>query len=187
MSSRFKGTLYISQGVFQVKMHDSALSLYSDQLTNFMSTSPRSLAKTTTLPHHNKRLIAYALPPAASAAAFSAAILASIFLRASRIIWSLLFCRSDCLSSLLELHALPLGTASCSSAGWGDASLSLRLYLVIKSGCSGFSAGFEALTGVTVAPPVAVAEAPGGGGGWNVTGGYREMNQVSILLETTLV
>lgn len=75
------------------------------------------------------------VPPAA--AAFSAAIFASIFLLASMIIWSLLFCSNDCLSSRFELQAPVLGAllvAAPASSEGALASFSFKLYLVIRSG-----------------------------------------------------
>lgn len=106
-------------------------------------------------------------------AAFSAAILASIFRLAARIISSLLFCSSDWRSSLLLLHFL----AAASSEDSSDCSLTLSssLYLWIRLGCVGFSAG---LPDLDVA--AAAAEAPfdpGGGGGWKVIGGYSPSSQ----------
>lgn len=97
---------------------------------------------------------------------FSAAILASIFFRAIRIISSLLRCKDACRSSRLELQALPFfdSSSACSTIS----SLSFRLYRVIKSGCFG-------LLGCLVAEaalPLADA-ALGAGGGWKVTGGCQ--------------
>ena len=92
--------------------------------------------------------------------AFSAAILASIFFRAARIISSRLFFNSACLSSLLALHpSFAFSSASASS------SLEWRLYRVMRSGCLGRSGCF--CVGV-----LAVVLDVGGGRGWKVTGGY---------------
>lgn len=98
-------------------------------------------------------------------AAFSAAILASIFFLAARIISSLRRCSDTCLSSLFELHPLPF-FSSCSAAS--GLSLPPRLYRVIKSGCVGLSG---CLAAVEVLAPAAAW--PGGGGGWKVIGGYQ--------------
>lgn len=76
-------------------------------------------------------------------AAFSAAIFASIFLLASRIISSLLRCSKLCLSSLFVLHAFFPGTAPDPDPALSPsllppvaaaATLSCSLYLVIRSG-----------------------------------------------------
>lgn len=80
-------------------------------------------------------------------ASFSALNLASILLLASRIIASRRCCSKLCLSSLLELHAfLPFPTSLSSSKSL-LASLSWRLYLVIRSGVLGF---FSCTAGVAV-------------------------------------
>lgn len=96
-------------------------------------------------------------------AVFSAAILASIFFRAAKIISSRLRCSDACRSSLFELHPLPFFSAS--SASTVAPSFPLRLYRVIRSGCDGFSG---CLVVAALAPD---AGCPGGGGGWNVIGG----------------
>lgn len=126
-------------------------------------------------PYNSKRLL---LSPCAfshrrhhddfSAAAFSAATLASIFLRAWRIISSRRFCSSVCLSSLLVLHFFAAASASAASASDCSLSLSCRLYRWIRFGCAGFSAGFAEVDDPDVDD--AVLE-PGGGGGWKVMGG----------------
>ena len=83
----------------------------------------------------------YAAAP--EAFAFSCA---SSFLRAARIISSLLRCRLACLSFLSALQAFFFGCSSCSVCGtWF--SLEERLYLVIRSGCDGFTGAAAALTG----------------------------------------
>ena len=55
-----------------------------------------------------------------------------------------------------------------------DPSLSLRLYLVIRSGCAGLSAALACADcwPVEFPFPLPLFPAPGGGGGWNVSGGY---------------
>lgn len=103
-------------------------------------------------------------------AAFSAAILASIFRLAARIISSRLFCSSDCRSSLLLLHAfLPAASPDSSSPCCCCLTLSSRLYLWIKFGCAGFSAGFRE-PGCDADDDAPLE--PGGGGGWKVIGGW---------------
>lgn len=78
----------------------------------------------------------------------SSATFASIFLLAARIISSLLFCRSACLSFLLELHAcapacfcfdisLAAWSSSSRSTACSSANFAFRLYLVIRSGWVG--------------------------------------------------
>jgi hypothetical protein len=106
---------------------------------------------------------------------FSAAILASIFLRAANIISSLLCCINDCLSVLFWLQAFPPGDPP-GDGDAGDASLSSplaaasfapRLYRAIRSGWDGF--------GVSVLVPAPFCEeddaAAGGMGGRKVCGG----------------
>lgn len=88
-------------------------------------------------------------------AAFSAAILASILLRAARIISSLRLCNEACLSSRFELHALPVLSSSATAT---IPILFLRLYRVIRSGCAGFSG----CRGAVIALALLL---PGGGGG----------------------
>lgn len=118
----------------------------------------------------------YRLPPSplywdpVADAAFSAAILASIFRLAARIISSRLFCSSVCRSSLLLLHAfLPAASPVVSSSPCCCClTLSSRLYLWIRFGCAGFSAGFREPD--CEADDDAPLE-PGGGGGWKVIGG----------------
>lgn len=94
---------------------------------------------------------------------FSAAILASIFLLAAKIISSRLRCRDACRSFRLELHALGFVEDSGSLP---VLTLSCSLYLVIKSGSAGFGGALKGC--------VCVAEGlgeVGGGDGWNVIGG----------------
>lgn len=95
-------------------------------------------------------------------AAFSAAIWASIFFRAARIISSLRFCNALCLSARLELQPAGLspveGAPSCPI-------LPARLYRVIRSGSAGLAGVFCAGVGG------AAAGDRGGDGGWNVAGG----------------
>lgn len=101
----------------------------------------------------------YPLPPCST----SFATLASIFLLAARIISSLLFCKSACLSFLLELQAAPppcfcfdsRSSASRFSA-CSSASLAFRLYRVIKSGWVGLEDWID----------VEEAAAGAGSGGW---------------------
>lgn len=97
-------------------------------------------------------------------AAFSAAILASIFFLAANIISSRLLCSAACLSSRLELHAFAFAARSASLLAL---TLSCRLYLVIRSGSAGLGG---ALKGCVCVVPDGEGEV-GGGGGWNVTGG----------------
>ena len=106
-----------------------------------------------------------------ASAAFSAANFASIFLRAARIISSLLRCSDACRSSRLVLQPLPFLSSEVPPLEFFESSSAVpslppRLYLVIKSGCAGFC-GCRAVA-VVDAP---VAACPGGGGGWKVTGG----------------
>lgn len=108
----------------------------------------------------------YLHQPRQSYAAFSAAILASIFLRAARIISSLRLCSEACLSSRFELHALVFLS---SSVGITIPILFLRLYRVIRSGWTGFSGCRGMAAGM-------VLLLPGGGGGWKVTGGYMTVS-----------
>lgn len=98
-------------------------------------------------------------------AAFSAAILASIFLRAARIISSLRFCSRACLSSRFELQPLlpfSFSASIAASAACCCAIFSCSLYLVIRSGWDGFSAALDA---AAVAALAAAGLVPGGGGG----------------------
>lgn len=110
-------------------------------------------------------------------AAFSAAILASIFRLAARIISSRLFCSSVCRSSLLLLHAfLPAASPVVSSSPCCCClTLSSRLYLWIRFGCAGFSAGFREPD--CDADDDAPLE-PGGGGGWKVIGGCTRESEM---------
>lgn len=97
-------------------------------------------------------------------AVFSATILASIFRRAARIISSLLFFRSACLSSLFELQpSFFLSVSALDSL----VTLLCRLYRVIKSGCLGRSGCFACC-----APVLVDGLDPGGGAGWKVMGGF---------------
>lgn len=113
-------------------------------------------------------------------AAFSAAILASIFRLAARIISSRLFCSSDCRSSLLLLHAfLPAASPDDSSSPCCCClTLSSRLYLWIKFGCAGFSVGFRE-PGCDADDDAPLE--PGGGGGWKVIGGWTRGQTCSQL------
>lgn len=117
-------------------------------------------------------------------AAFSAAILASIFRLAARIISSRLFCSSDCRSSLLLLHAFLLAASpdDSSSPCCCCLTLSSRLYLWIRFGCAGFSAGFREPD--CDADEDAPLE-PGGGGGWKVIGGWMRRQFCSQLNPST--
>jgi hypothetical protein len=93
--------------------------------------------------------------------------LASIFLRAARIISSRRRCNNACLSSRFELHPEFFTADDPSSVFEGVDSLSCSLYLVMRSGCAGFSGCLTACGAVEV-----LELAFGGdGGGWNVIGG----------------
>lgn len=121
------------------------------------------------LSHNPHKKTAYALLPEA-AAAFSAAIFASIFRRAANIISSRLRWSAVCRSSRFALHAFALvpGAAASDAAlalPPSLASLSWSLYRVIRSG----SAGREGALMVCDVEDGVVEG--GGGGGWNVTGG----------------
>jgi hypothetical protein len=101
----------------------------------------------------------------------SAATFASIFLRAARIISSLLFCNNACRSPLFELQAcccFPVlsDTASGDSCRLASsANFAFRLYRVMRSGCNGF-------VEVVVEDADACDEAWTGRGGWKDCGGY---------------
>lgn len=98
---------------------------------------------------------------------FSAAILASIFRRAARIISSRLRCRAACLSSRFELHPLALASACCAHS---VVMRSCNLYRVIRSG----SAGFEGALAADDPEAVGGVADGGGGGGWNLAGGCKK-------------
>lgn len=75
----------------------------------------------------------------------SFSIVTAIFFLAAKIISSLLFCRRDCLSSLLKLQPFFPDASSPPSVAC-TSSFSFKLYLVIKSGCEGgasFGCGVE--------------------------------------------
>lgn len=124
-----------------------------------------------TVTHHE-------LPGAAVSAAFSAAILASIFRLAARIISSRRLCSSDCLSSLFVLHFLAAAACSAASASESCCTLSCRLYRCIRFGCAGFSVGRADEACVAKDEGEATLE-PGGGGGWKVMGGCEPRGHVS--------
>jgi hypothetical protein len=113
------------------------------------------------------------MPPSPCPA--SAASFACIFLRAAKIISSLLFCNSACLSLLFALHAdFPpaMLVLSALSAPWSAlAILAERLYRVIRSGCDGFG-----VVGLFSAVDVDEEDAGIGSGGWNVCGGFRKVS-----------
>ena len=103
-------------------------------------------------------------PAHAPFAAFSEAILASIFRRAAKIISSRLRCKEACLSSRFELQPLVLASACCADS---VVMRSCSLYLVIRSGSGGFE-GFLAAGDPEADGGVVDG---GGGGGWNLAGG----------------
>ena len=101
---------------------------------------------------------------------FSAATFACIFFLAIKIISSLLFRSKACLSFLFWLHAdfpgAVLELSELSEFASLYVILEARLYLAIRSGCTGFAA-----TGLAFAE-VEEDDAGTGSGGWKVCGGF---------------
>lgn len=141
--------------------------MLSSNPANHTTTTSSSIPPISAPPPHDSVPVPV---PAPAAASFSAAILASIFLLAARIMSSLLLRSSACLSSLLALHPsfFPGSPSSTPASSSDPPSLFCRLYRVMRSGCCGLAGCFACawvLAGAVVEP--------GGGGGWKVIGGCR--------------